>query len=244
MKKKIKALIIILILILLFLILRTTYSKYVSEASGDAVAQIGVWEIFVNGEDIAKDGGSNVRFTINDRNVSWSGRDETNVRTGKVAPGMEGTYKIKIDPQHTDTSLKYFLELDASSLKDTNLEITNITLEGGKDFESVENLDSLENSNKFLDVKNDGNDKYKVTRKKILNEEIKNRDGDPFDDSKRIDTIIISIKWKTAPEGSTESEKKEYDRRDTLLASRVYGVDERKLGDLPVKLNVIQYMGE
>lgn len=225
----------------MFLILRTTYSKYVSEANGDAVAQIGIWEIFVNGEDIAKPSGKQVTFNIDAENVKWNNKDATNVKKGKVAPGMDGTYEIKIDPQNTDTSLKYSLELDATSLKDTNLEITNISLANGKEFDSIENINEELSGKNFSEIKNYGKDKYKLTRTKKLKEEIKRQDGSKAEDDKRIDNIIISIIWNTPKAGDNSNE---FDRRDTILASKVYTKDEKNIGELPVTLNVIQYMGE
>lgn len=242
MKKKVKFLIIILILILLFLILKSTYSKYKSEATGDAITKIGVWEIFVNGEDISKASDTSIKFKIDTSDVEWNGRDEENVRSNKVVPGMEGTYTIRIDPKKTDTSLKYTLDLDATSLKETNLQITNIELDEGKRFNSIEKInvenDSEETnvSTSFERLSTDGKDKYKVTRIKRLADERKNPN-----DSMSIDTIIISVKWN---ETDDPEKINEFDKVDSEVASKVYADNEKKIGELPVTINAIQYMDE
>lgn len=229
-------------MILLFLILKYTYSMYKNEAKIDSVAPIGVWEIFVNGEDIAKPNGDNTEFKIDAENVIWENFDENNVRTNKVVPGMEGTYKIKIDPKKTDTSIKYSISIDASSLKGTNLQITNIELNDGKEFDNIEVIndddETIDNAIQFTNIKNstDGRDKYKITRIKRLKDERKN-----IEDDMSTDIITISVKWNEP--GETD-DVNEFDKRDTNLASTVYAKGEKKRGEIPVVVNAIQYMGE
>lgn len=220
---------IILILVLLFLILRSTYSKYVSEAKGDASAEIGKWIIKVNDTDITEQDPNNfkapIRFEINGKDVNWEDSDPVNTRNNKVAPGMKGKMFIRIAPE-TDTSLKYEFELDATSLKDTNIVITDIKLNNGKKFDG---------DLTFEEIKGDGTDKYKFTRLS----EIKDSEGNLISDENRIDTIVISIEWKKVEESNPEYD--EYNARDTLLGNNAYTAADIKL---PVTIRAIQYTGE
>lgn len=231
MKKKVKILIIILILILLFLILKSTYSKYTSEASGEVQANLGRWIIKVNDTDITEPNSNNlkepVNFEVKGTDINWIDRD-INVRENKLAPGMKGDLYIRILPE-TDTSLQYEFTLDATLLKDTNLSITDITLDNGKNFENGVTFESLND---------DGKNKYSFTRKKVLSE-IQDDEGNLLSDENRMDTIKISLEWETVPE--TDSQYNEYNKKDTLLGNRAFLENDVKL---PITIKAIQYTGE
>lgn len=235
MKKKSKILIIILILILLFLILKSTYSKYVSEASGDVTATLGKWIIKVNDTDITdiimRDPNNlkePIKFEIKGKDIIWTDGDTKNVRENKLAPGMSGELHIRLLPE-TDTSLKYEFTLDATSLQETNLEITNIKLANGKTFE---NGTTFENSNE------DGKNKYSFTWKKLLSE-IQDSEGNSLPEEKRMDTIIISLEWKNVDKNDLQYD--EYNKKDTILGNNAFSENDIKL---PVTIKAIQYTGE
>lgn len=226
MKKKVKILMIILILIFLFLILKSTYSKYISEASGDVGAALGRWNIEVNDIDITKQNPNNlyepIEFYINGKDVQWTNKD-INVKENKLAPGMSGELYIRILPE-TDTSLRYNFTLDATSLQETNLAITNIKLANEKNFENNETFENL-NEN--------GKNKYSFTWKKLLSE-IQDSEGNLLPEENRMDTIVISLEWKNIDET-------EYNETDTLLGNRAFLEDAISL---PVTIRAIQYTGE
>lgn len=142
-KKKIKYLIIILILVLSILILKSTYSKYTNKSKGSMNATIGQWNIKINDTDITRPDENNpadpIKFEIDENNFIWNWENNANVKEGKVAPGMNGYFNIKIDPTNTDTSFKYTFTLDATILKkiDTNLKITEVSLQDGKTFDEI-----------------------------------------------------------------------------------------------------------
>lgn len=232
MKKKSKILIIILILILLFLILKSTYSKYISEASGEVTATLGKWIIKVNDTDITMQDPNNlkepIKFEIKGEDIKWTGGDTENVRENKLAPGMSGELYIRIAPE-VDTSLKYEFTLDATSLQETNLEITNIKLANEKIFENNVTFESL-NEN--------GKNQYSFTRKKMLSE-IQDSEGNLLSDENRVDTIIISLEWKEISKDNPQYD--EYNKRDTLLGNKAFSEDDIKL---PVTIKAIQYTGE
>ncbi len=231
MKKKVKILIIILILILLLLILRSTYSKYKSEASGDATATLGKWSIKVNDTDITIQNPNNlkepIRFNITNENINWN-NPESNVKENKFAPGMSGEVYIKITPE-TDTSLKYTFKLDARPLKDndTNIVITDIKLDNGKKFDNKT----------FEEINTSGADEYEFTRTKLLTEiQTQDAEGNWVADENRTDTIAISINWNSIDETNPE-----YNRKDSILGSKAYTDMDIKL---PIEIKAIQYTGE
>ena len=45
---------------------------------------------------------------------------------GKIAPGFSGSFKIQIDPQNTDVSVKYDISLDKENLANKNIVIKSI----------------------------------------------------------------------------------------------------------------------
>lgn len=198
MKKKIKILIIILILILMFLILKSTYSKYTNKTEANLDAIIGQWNIKINDKDITKPNENpeekEIKFTIDNTNFIWDWEKHPNVMEGKVAPGMEGLFYIKIDPTGTDTSLKYEFILDASKIKDTPLIIKEVALENGKTFDSITK---------------DEKDIYTGIRTKKLLEEIQNED-----ENVRCDRIVVKLKWEENDEKDAELAKEAYKDED------------------------------
>ena len=66
--------------------------------------------------------GSSSDFTVDTMN--WS--SSTNVKEGKVAPGMTGYFDITIDPNQTDTSIRYDVTFDFSNLDENQFTIDRI----------------------------------------------------------------------------------------------------------------------
>ncbi len=84
--------------------------------TGEDVAS---WTVKVN-DDILS--GSSDEFTVD--NVTWIA--QTNVKPGKVAPGMSGYFDITIDPNGTDTSIIYDVTFDFSNLDSDQFTIDSI----------------------------------------------------------------------------------------------------------------------
>lgn len=77
----------------------TTFTKYTSSANGTATATVAKWSIEVNDEQIAvTNGPKTVSFdlfsTIKDSNGT---DDETDVVSGKIAPGTSGAFNLKVE---------------------------------------------------------------------------------------------------------------------------------------------------
>ncbi len=116
----------ILILICLFIILlliyggARIYALFHSELNSKVQLKNGNWNIVVNNTDITK--GEDIKFEINNISVE----ENEHVKPGTLAPGLTGNFKIVIDPQDTDVSIKYEISLDEEELKNSNLIIKSI----------------------------------------------------------------------------------------------------------------------
>lgn len=48
------------------------------------------------------------------------------VKTGKLAPGLSGSFEIEISPEDTNVSIRYDITLNEEELGDTNLKIKSV----------------------------------------------------------------------------------------------------------------------
>ena len=95
------------------------YSLFESNRVNTTSLDIASWQIKINQDIIA---GSSSDFTVDTMN--WS--SSTNVKEGKVAPGMTGYFDITIDPNQTDTSIRYDVTFDFSNLDENQFTIDRI----------------------------------------------------------------------------------------------------------------------
>ena len=95
------------------------YSLFESNRVNTSELTIANWTVKVNQDVIT---GSSSTFTIN--NMNWTA--SSNVKSGKVAPGMTGYFDIIIDPNNTDTSIRYDVTFDFSNLDEDQFTIDNI----------------------------------------------------------------------------------------------------------------------
>lgn len=119
-------------LLIMFLAGAYSYSKYTTELEGEANVSIAKWNITVNGcpvegEETSENCGKEetsasgdtytVDFAVTGDDVSYL-NSNNNVRPGKISPGSNGTFVIKIKPNDTDVTFRYqisFGELDTES---------------------------------------------------------------------------------------------------------------------------------
>ena len=93
-----------ILLITIFQII-STYSLLQSRLSGTVQQSIGKWNIELNKQDITN---GIVRQIIID---DFSFVEDTNVKEGKIAPGISGMIDLTIDPKDTDVSILYSITL-------------------------------------------------------------------------------------------------------------------------------------
>ncbi|MBR1385917.1 MAG: hypothetical protein IJ568_03705 [Bacilli bacterium] len=99
--------------------LTKTFSLFESEKVNTSSIDIAKWQVEVNGTDIS---GSTTEFTVNE--IHWN--SSSNVKSGKIAPGIDGYFDIIIDPNETETSIRYDVTFDFSALDEDQFQITEI----------------------------------------------------------------------------------------------------------------------
>lgn len=106
MKKKtiFKIILLILILIVTFLIIRSTYSKYITATDDNASLHIANWNIKLNDKDISecKDFTDNMQLVF-DKNQY--------IDENVIAPTSTGSFKVKIESTGTELPFKYDLQI-------------------------------------------------------------------------------------------------------------------------------------
>lgn len=114
MEKKIFFRIILLILILTFafLVIRTTYSKYLTQTDDNASLHIANWNIKLNNKDIseAKNFTNNINVILNENNY---------VDEGVIAPTSSGSFKLKLESTGTELPFQYELQVAGKGDFDT-----------------------------------------------------------------------------------------------------------------------------
>jgi len=123
-KKRITLLIIMCLLLAGIFIASYSYALYENNVTGDVDTTPANWNIKVNNTLIST--GVTNEFVID--NINYTQTD-TNVRSGKFAPGIEGYYDITIDPTDTEVSIKYTIEIE--DFDNENLKIDHISLLSG-----------------------------------------------------------------------------------------------------------------
>ena len=135
MNKKVNVLLLLSFLFILILGAAYSYSKYNTEASGVASADVANWEITVNGCDVVNppdknntdcfvgelDADGKVLSTVKNfeaGEIGYESNGNQNVVSTKLAPGSSGSFKVTIKPNDTEVSIKY--TLDVSILKENS----------------------------------------------------------------------------------------------------------------------------
>ncbi len=105
---------------LVMIIVVGTYALFESQRTNTSNLEIAKWEIKVNDSLLS---GSTSTFVID--NFVWS--TSQYVMEGKAAPGLNGYFDIVIDPNDTDTSIRYDVTFDFSNLDSDQFTITEIS---------------------------------------------------------------------------------------------------------------------
>lgn len=98
------------ILIFTCMITALSMARYQSIYTSSGVAAIASWKIKVNNEDVT---GSGTTLT---NTIQLIPDENTNVVSGKLAPGYGGYFDITIDPTDTEVTFDYSVRLDNTTL--------------------------------------------------------------------------------------------------------------------------------
>lgn len=115
-----KIVLLILILIVAFLIIKSTYSKYITATDNNAALHIANWNIKLNDKDISesKDFTNNMQLVF-DKNPY--------IDDDVIAPTSTGSFKVKIESTGTEIPFKYDLEIaePVDSVSTYKVDVTN-----------------------------------------------------------------------------------------------------------------------
>lgn len=106
MKKRtiLKIILLILILIFTFLIIKSTYSKYLTATDDNASLHIANWNIKLNDEDIKE----NKDFT---ESIQLVFDENDYIDNSVIAPTSRGSFKVKIESTGTELPFQYILQI-------------------------------------------------------------------------------------------------------------------------------------
>lgn len=144
-----KAIILIFILSILFVIIRSTYSKYITQTDNKADLKISNWHITINDQDISKC----TDFTEY-LNVIYD--ENENIAENVIVPTSSGHFDITLNSTGTELPFAYEFSLGDidSSIKDFRIVSYSINDEAPID---VENIDSKITGTILPDKDADGN---------------------------------------------------------------------------------------
>ena len=123
MKNRNKSVLIVILLIFCFiyLVVRGVQAAYESTISGRANNDLADWSIKVNNQEISSG-------TVQSINLNYTVNDLTNIRSGKVAPGVNLSYPIQIDASGSEVAVKItFTITDKSIDEDKYLTLNSVT---------------------------------------------------------------------------------------------------------------------
>ncbi len=117
-----KIFILLTIIMLCFTIYKivSTYALFENQLQKNVKADVGKWNIKVNAEDITNT--TTHSFTMNTFKISQSPYTKEN----KIAPGMDGTFEIDIEPQDTQVSIRYDIAIDSTELTNQSIKLNSV----------------------------------------------------------------------------------------------------------------------
>ena len=123
-KKRITFLVVLSILLLVIFFSTYSYALFESDITGNVETNVASWKIKINNDLVSE--GQESEFVIDSINYTQT---DSNVRSGKFAPGIEGYYDLIIDPTDTEVSIKYSIIID--DFETENLKVDRLELLSG-----------------------------------------------------------------------------------------------------------------
>lgn len=137
--------------------LSVTYALFESNKNIDTEVEIAKWQVKIN-KDVIE--GHNLNFTID--KVNWENNQY--VKEGKAAPGLSGYFDIEIDPNNTETSIRYDVKFNFSSLNSSQFEIESIEELNDKQIVKT-GINTYSNIIKLTDITNNEKNTLRVNIK-------------------------------------------------------------------------------
>ena len=103
-KKSIKIILLILVLIVLFLVIRSTYSKYVSGTDDQVDAHISKWHILINDNDI-------MTHRIFSDDIELVPDTNGNIAEGVIVPTSNASFDLEVESTETEVPFEYSIKI-------------------------------------------------------------------------------------------------------------------------------------
>lgn len=119
--KSVKIILLILVLIVLFLVIKSTYSKYISTKDSGTNFHISKWNILLNDKNISenKDFSQDIQITYNE--------NTENIAQGVIVPTSKGYFEIKLESTGTELPFEYTLKVKQEEDLDNSIPDFKIT---------------------------------------------------------------------------------------------------------------------
>lgn len=110
--------------LLMTCVISSTMAKYTSAATGSDTATVAKWSVKVNGSEIAVSPAATVDFGLFDTVKDSNGADEeTDVATGKIAPGTSGEFTLTIE-NSSEVNAQYAIDFTVTNDANIPLEFS------------------------------------------------------------------------------------------------------------------------
>ena len=107
------------IIVLLYQVI-TIYALFQNEVIGVIKMDNAVWKISINGLEVSS---GIVENLVIDQIIV---ENNENVKEGKIAPGVRGSFQIEINPNNTQVSVRYDVKLESTEMENSKIEISDI----------------------------------------------------------------------------------------------------------------------
>lgn len=117
-----KILIIAILFMVLFMAYRiiSIYAIFYSEGQGRVVQSNATWTIYLNQTNVTSRNSNT--FEVD----TFELEENSHVSTGKIAPGTRGSFYIELNPENTNVSIRYDIEIDKTQIPNDSIQIVSI----------------------------------------------------------------------------------------------------------------------
>ena len=117
-----KILIIAILFMVLFMAYRiiSIYAIFYSEGQGRVVQNNATWTIYLNQTNVTSRNSNT--FEVD----TFELEENSHVSTGKIAPGTRGSFYIELNPENTNVSIRYDIEIDKTQISNDSIQILSI----------------------------------------------------------------------------------------------------------------------
>lgn len=103
---------VLLITLIALILVANTYAKYTTAKDFESIATVAKWSIKLNGKDITQN--EEVTFDLFKTIKDTDNNEETDVTSGKIAPGTQGSFDIKLR-NDSEVTAKYEISFVADN---------------------------------------------------------------------------------------------------------------------------------